>query len=93
MKAITQEQFQAALGDQIRRLREGKGWSQSDLARKAGLHRNSVLRYEAGADIPVVTCMRLCAALGTHMIDVLETILPDARQRIAEANGLKGTKK
>jgi hypothetical protein len=28
-------------------------------------------------------------ALGTHMVDVLERVLPDARSRIAQANGLK----
>lgn len=86
---LTQEGFQLALGDEIRRRREARGWSQRDLADKAGMHYNSVCRYEAGADIPVVTFMRLCVALGTHMIDVLENVLPDARHQIAEANGLK----
>lgn len=94
-KDITQEEFRVALGEEIRRLRDRKGWTQRELAANARIHYNSVCRYEAGADIPVITFMRLCAALDTHMIDVLENVLPDARQQIAEANGLKlkGTKK
>jgi transcriptional regulator with XRE-family HTH domain len=89
VKEITQEEFQLALGEEIRRLRDRKGWTQRKLAAKAGIHYNSLCRYEGGADIPVVTFMRLCVALGTHMIDVVERVLPDARGRIAQANGLK----
>ncbi len=89
MKEITQEEFQLALGEEIRRLRDRKRWTQRKLAAKAGIHYNSLCRYEGGADIPVITFMRLCVALDTHMIDVLEKVLPDARGRIAQANETK----
>lgn len=89
MTTITQEDFQTRLGDEIRRLREKKGWSQEYLGTRVGIHRNSVMRYEAGADIPVMVFLRTCLALGSHGKDVLERILPDAAERIAKANGLK----
>jgi transcriptional regulator with XRE-family HTH domain len=89
MKEITQEEFQLALGEEIRRLRDRRRLTQRELAARAGIHYNSLCRYEAGADIPVVTFMRLCRALDTHMIQVLKKVLPDAAKRIAAANGMK----
>lgn len=91
---VTREDFQTQLGDEIRRLRTEKGWSQEQLGEKVGIHRNSVARYEAGADIPVMLFVRMCVALGTHGKDVLDRVLPDAGERIAAANGLtKGVRK
>lgn len=82
------EQFQTELGAEIRRLREEKKWSQERLGAKIGIHRNTLARYEAGDDMPVMVFLRVCTALGSHGKDVLEKILPDAGRRIAEANGL-----
>jgi DNA-binding XRE family transcriptional regulator len=88
MIVTREEDFQTQLGDEIRRLRTEKGWSQEQLGEKVGIHRNSVARYEAGADIPVMLFVRMCVALGTHGKDVLDRVLPDAGKRIAAANGL-----
>ena len=85
---MTQEQFQGRLGDEIRRLRIEAGKSQEELGELVGIHRNSVSRYEAGADIPVMLFVRMCVALGTHGKDVLDRVLPDAGARIREANGM-----
>lgn len=90
---ITRERFQAQLGEEIRRLRVEQGKSQEELGALVGIHRNSVARYEAGADIPVMLFIRMCVALGTHGKEVLEKVLPDAGARIAEANGLGKIKK
>ena len=85
---ITAEQFQTQLGEEIRRLREGKNKSQEQLGAEVGIHRNTLARYEAGADIPIMAFIKICLALGTHGKIVLEKILPDAGRRNAEANGL-----
>ena len=86
---MNQQEFQTALGEEIRRLREAKNFSREKLSGKIGIHRNTLERYELGADIPVMVFFRLCIALGTRVKDVLERILPDAEDRIREANGLK----
>ncbi|MEV0202098.1 helix-turn-helix transcriptional regulator [Nonomuraea sp. NPDC050691] len=36
------------LGKTVRAMREGRGWSQSDLAREAGMTQSAVARFEAG---------------------------------------------
>lgn len=86
---VNEKEFREALGEEIRRRRERREWSQQELADKVGIHRNTLFRYEGGADMPVIVCMRICGALGAPMIEVLEAVLPDARERIARANGLK----
>lgn len=85
---ITAEEFKTQLGEEICRLRKAKKWTQIKLAGKVCIHRNTLARYEAGEDIPVILFLRLCLALGTHGKDVLDRILPDAGDRIAEAHGL-----
>jgi transcriptional regulator with XRE-family HTH domain len=84
---MTAERFCVELGEQIKRRRMRAGLSQEDLALRVGLHRNSVSRYEAGADIPMLVFVRMCVALGTHVKDVLEDVLGDqAEAMIRKAN-------
>ncbi len=40
------------LGRTVRGMREGRGWSQNDLAREAGMTQSAVARLEAGGTIP-----------------------------------------
>jgi transcriptional regulator with XRE-family HTH domain len=40
------------LGEQIKSLREARGMSQADLARKVGITQESISRYESGASTP-----------------------------------------
>lgn len=55
----------ASLGERIRRVREGLGWSLRDLAMRSGFHRNELLALEAGqVDARVGTIARLAASLG-----------------------------
>jgi transcriptional regulator with XRE-family HTH domain len=87
MTVLTAEKFCADLGEEIRRGRMAAGLSQEDLGARVGLHRNSVARYEAGADIPVMMFVRLCVALGIHTKDVLDRVLgEDSAERIRKAN-------
>lgn len=86
---MTANKFCAELGGEIRQARLDKGMSQEDLAGRVGLHRNSVARYEAGADIPIMIFVRLCVAMGLHAKEVLDRVLgEDSGPVIRRANGL-----
>ncbi|NJP28588.1 helix-turn-helix transcriptional regulator [Microbispora sp. SCL1-1] len=52
------------LGKTIRAMRETRGWSQSDLARAAGMTQSAVARFEAGGTVPTLPVIeRLASAL------------------------------
>jgi len=55
---------QRMLGERIRDLRRGKGWTQDRLAAETGLHRNYIGGVERGERNPTVTAVaRLARAL------------------------------
>jgi transcriptional regulator with XRE-family HTH domain len=45
----------------LRRLREGKGWSQEAFAEEAGIHRTYVSDIERGARNPTITVLEKLA--------------------------------
>jgi transcriptional regulator with XRE-family HTH domain len=49
------------LGDNVRKLRLDKGWSQEDYADRAGIHRTYVSDIERGARNPTVTVIEKLA--------------------------------
>ncbi|MGD9710807.1 MAG: helix-turn-helix domain-containing protein [Thermomicrobiales bacterium] len=49
------------LGDNVRRLRTDKGWSQEDYADRAGIHRTYVSDIERGARNPTITVIEKLA--------------------------------
>ncbi|MEV7805929.1 helix-turn-helix transcriptional regulator [Microbispora sp. NPDC088329] len=52
------------LGKTVRAMREARGWSQSDLARTAGMTQSAVARFEAGGTVPTLPVIeRLASAL------------------------------
>ena len=56
---------QLILGNNVRRLREAKGWSQEDLGEKSDLHRTYVSGIERGVRNPTLTIIfKLAGALG-----------------------------
>jgi ribosome-binding protein aMBF1 (putative translation factor) len=56
------------LGAAVRDLREAKGWSQTQLAREAGMTQPAVARFEAGGTIPTLPVLqRLARALGANL--------------------------
>lgn len=63
-----------ALGQRVRALRRGCGWTQAQLGDAIGLSRTSVTNIEAGrqGDIPVTVLARLAAALGVRVGDLLD---------------------
>ena len=56
------------LGKTVRTMRVARGWSQSDLAREAGMTQSAVARFEAGGTIPTLPVLgRLANALGADI--------------------------
>jgi len=56
------------LGRSVRELREQHGWSQSELAREAGMTQSAVARFEAGGTVPTLPVLeRLARALGVEL--------------------------
>jgi len=53
--------IRARLGQNIRRLREGKGWSQEDYADRAEIHRTYVSDIERGNRNPSLTVIERLA--------------------------------
>jgi transcriptional regulator with XRE-family HTH domain len=61
------------IGDRIRELREAKGFSQDELAHRAGCHRTYVGMVErAEKSISVAGLSKFAKALGTTMSSLLE---------------------
>ena len=59
------------LGDKVRKLREQKGWTQADLARKLELTRASVNAWEMGISVPSTRCIVELAQLFHVSTDLL----------------------
>ncbi|WP_432926671.1 helix-turn-helix domain-containing protein [Microbispora sp. CA-135349] len=56
------------LGKTVRVMRETRGWSQSDLARAAGMTQSAVPRFEAGGTVPTLPVIeRLASALDAEV--------------------------
>ena len=45
------------IGDHIRKLREGKGWTQQMLGNKLGKKTSTISAYETNAKLPSVDCL------------------------------------
>ena len=64
-----------ALGQALRKLRTERGWSQSDLALRAGMDRNYLSLIELGRNSPSVRMLlRLCQALDVRAAQVLDDV-------------------
>ena len=61
----------AALGQSFRDLRRQQGWTQSALAARAGVSRDTIHRLEHGAVVDVSSLTALLAAMG-HQLSFVE---------------------
>ena len=65
------------LGAKVRQLRGQSGWSQTELARRAGMTQSAVARFEAGGTVPTLPVLhRLATALGASL--VVDFIAPES---------------
>jgi transcriptional regulator with XRE-family HTH domain len=55
--------------------------SRQQVQDRTGIHRNSLERYERGCDIPIMTFVRICVALGSSCAAVLDRVMPGDGRR------------
>jgi HTH-type transcriptional regulator/antitoxin HipB len=56
------------LGAEVRTLREQRGWSQTELATRAGMTQSATARFEAGGTVPTLPVLdRVATALGMRL--------------------------
>jgi len=76
--AYEQTRLRYVLAETIRARREELGWSQRQLAERAGMTQPGIARFEAGGTTPTLPLLeRLAGALGLTLTISLE---PSARQ-------------
>lgn len=62
-----------ALGEKLRKLRKAQGLTQGELAKKAGVGINTIVRYETGKNSPKVEILELIIKeLGTKIVLIPE---------------------
>ena len=64
MGSSSNTSFAGDCGAALRRAREAAGWSQRELATRAGVHQPQVARAESGQDVQLSLLARLAAPLG-----------------------------
>jgi transcriptional regulator with XRE-family HTH domain len=59
-------------GDNVRKLRKAKGWSQEELGNKAGLHRTYIGSIERSErNVSLLNIERIARSLGVKIKDLL----------------------
>jgi ribosome-binding protein aMBF1 (putative translation factor) len=66
------------LGQTVRDLRERVGWSQTQLARAAGMTQSAVARFEAGGTVPTLVVLERLARALDMRLDVRFSPIADA---------------
>tara|TARA_R110000803_G_scaffold46394_4_gene97368 strand:- start:405 stop:614 length:210 start_codon:yes stop_codon:yes gene_type:complete len=62
-------------GARLRKLRETQGWSQEELADRAGLHRTYISSVERGVRNPTISVLaKISAALGASLAELLADV-------------------
>lgn len=85
------KRLQRLIADRIRSRRKELGWSQEQLAERAGLSHNYLARLELGWNSPSLnTLIALSAALGMHVSDFVTTDEPWLDKGRELAHSLEG---
>ncbi len=74
------------LGDRIRRLRQERGWSQTQLAQKLQVHQKQISGYERGVHVPQTELLVRLAALFNVSLDFLAFDDRDDTRRVPTAD-------
>ena len=60
------------MAEMLREIRKARGISQTELARRTGIHRTLIARYEAGLTMPsAAKIVRIAAALGCTVEELI----------------------
>ncbi len=73
------------VGDVVRKMRMAVGWTQKDLAKRAGVHHGTIVRLEEGDEgIQERTLKQITAALGVTVYDLWRLVpsLPGTHQTL-----------
>jgi transcriptional regulator with XRE-family HTH domain len=63
------------VGDVVKKLREKKGWSQTELAKEARVHKNTVARIEDGSEgAKSNTLKKIAVALDTTLAKIYQLV-------------------
>jgi transcriptional regulator with XRE-family HTH domain len=79
------------LGRTLQLLREEQGWSQADLARKAGIGKSQLSKYENSKEQPRLDSLeKILAALSVRYVDFFTTVsfLDDQLERLSSPSPL-----
>jgi transcriptional regulator with XRE-family HTH domain len=82
------------LGVRLRQLREAKGWSLTDLSKRAGISRSYLAQIESGESIPtqnkIVQLANALGALPSHLLgeDSDNVTIPESLREFAKAANL-----
>ena len=85
------------IADQIKALRQSRGWSQGELAKRSGITQSMISRLENTSNemMSIRTLMKLATALGAELkieliINGLECALPTLQGNSAQETVLRG---
>lgn len=73
--------------DQIRRAREAKGFTQSDLGQRLGQPQSSVSRIERGGDLRLSTLQEMARILDLEPMLIPKRLVPAVQALIEHATG------
>jgi len=59
-------------GNQIKKLRKEKGWTQDELGKRAGVNQRTISQIELNKGTSLATLTLLAEALGTNLADLLK---------------------
>ncbi len=68
LKALHMDTSDSSVAAAIKRARTAAGWSQRELARRAGVHQPQVARAESGEDLQLSLLTRLALPLGLSLV-------------------------
>lgn len=72
---MTDDRVLQQLGERLSRYRLDQNVTQADLAREAGIHKNTVFRLEAGETTQTKNLVRVLRVLG--LLDQLDALVPE----------------
>ena len=75
----------ASIQDQLRRSRETKGYTQSDMGARIGQPQSAVSRIERGGDLRVSTLLEMARVLDMEPILVPKLLIPTVQVLLAHA--------